>query len=69
MIHGIAGIKSFRLKVDGAMDSTEFLYPTWQCPDFQTHAFVGMVLLSTCEPILHTDSQRAAAEAAFLIMG
>jgi hypothetical protein len=27
MIHGIAAIKTFRLKVDGAMDSTEFLYP------------------------------------------
>jgi hypothetical protein len=27
MIHGIVGIKSFWVKVDGAMDSTEFPYP------------------------------------------
>jgi len=69
MIHGIAGIESFRLKVDVAMDSTEFPCPARQCPDFQTHALPATVLLSRCEPILHTDSQRAAAEAAFLIMG
>ena len=68
MIQGIAGIKSFRLKVDGAMDSSEFhTHPAM--PGLPSACLVSMVLLSKCKLILHTDSQRAAADAAFLIMG
>ena len=68
MIQGIAGIKSFRLKVDGAMDSSEFhTHPAM--PGFPNACLVDIVLLRKCELMLHTDSQRAAADAAFLIMG